>query len=89
MVLESEVFRHLEPGLSSYKDDPEKGAHSLVPLLEAAMHTVPKELQSTTPINLKATAGNGCHRDWTKKSGPMKLIYIYIYIYIFARIHYI
>lgn len=57
LVLDSEVFRHLEPGLSSFKDDPAQGAQSLVPLLDVAVKTVPAHLHKTTPINLKATAG--------------------------------
>lgn len=57
LVLDSEVFRHLEPGLSSFKDDPEKGARSLTPLLEEALRVVPVAQQKITPINLKATAG--------------------------------
>jgi guanosine-diphosphatase len=57
LVLDSEIFRHIEPGLSSYKDDPEGAAKSLAPLLEAAVQAVPKSHQIITPINLKATAG--------------------------------
>lgn len=57
LLLDSEIFRHIEPGLSSYHADPPAGAQSLVPLLEAAMQAVPKAQQRATPINLKATAG--------------------------------
>ena len=41
LVLQHELFQQLKPGLSSYKDDPEAGARSLVPLLDAAVHAVP------------------------------------------------
>ncbi|EGD74640.1 ectonucleoside triphosphate diphosphohydrolase 5 [Salpingoeca rosetta] len=57
MVLKSEVFHALKPGLSSFADDPRAGAQSLVPLLELAMSTVPEQARAITPINLKATAG--------------------------------
>jgi Golgi nucleoside diphosphatase len=57
LLLDSEVFRHIEPGLSSFKDDPKTGAESLIPLLEEALRVVPDVSQKETPINLKATAG--------------------------------
>lgn len=57
MVLKSEVFHALKPGLSSYAENPTSGAESLIPLLELAMSTVPEEHRAKTPINLKATAG--------------------------------
>lgn len=52
-----EEFKMLEPGLSSYKSDPEAAAKSLDPLLEVALDTVPKDSQKCTPIAVKATAG--------------------------------
>lgn len=55
--LENEVFEMLEPGLSSYKGNPEAAADSLEPLLQLAIESVPKEMQSCTPIAVKATAG--------------------------------
>lgn len=57
MILKSEVFLAIKPGLSSYVDDPEAAAQSLVPLLELAMSTVPEKSRKITPLNLKATAG--------------------------------
>ena len=56
-VLESEVFEHTEPGLSSFKDDAEGAARSLDGLLHIALDTVPEALQSSTPVAVKATAG--------------------------------
>ncbi|KAI8968327.1 nucleoside phosphatase GDA1/CD39 [Mycotypha africana] len=56
-VLENEVFHMLEPGLSSFKDDPEAAALSLKPLMDIAVKSVPKEFQKCTPIAVKATAG--------------------------------
>ena len=47
----------LEPGLSSYKTDPEAAAKSLDPLLQLALDKVPKSSQKCTPIAVKATAG--------------------------------
>eukprot|EP00053_Salpingoeca_punica_P009720 m.87467 g.87467 ORF g.87467 m.87467 type:complete len:445 (-) comp15129_c0_seq1:1643-2977(-) len=57
LVLRSELFEQLKPGLSSYKGQPQKAAASLAPLLLSAVKHVPSHLHSTTPINLKATAG--------------------------------
>ncbi|XP_064623881.1 ectonucleoside triphosphate diphosphohydrolase 5-like [Lineus longissimus] len=55
--LEGEVFEQLKPGLSSYADDPVKGAESLKPLLEIAKKTIPEMKWKSTPVALKATAG--------------------------------
>ncbi|KAF9963694.1 Guanosine-diphosphatase [Modicella reniformis] len=55
--LESETFDHVEPGLSSYGEDPEGAAKSLDKLLNGALNTVPKFLHTSTPIAVKATAG--------------------------------
>ena len=57
LVLQSEEFHQIKPGLSSFKDDPKAGAESLIPLLEFAVSFVPVESRASTPINLKATAG--------------------------------
>ncbi|PKK75516.1 hypothetical protein RhiirC2_736422, partial [Rhizophagus irregularis] len=55
--LEDEIFAHIEPGLSSYGDNPEAAANSLNDLMEVALKNVPKELQHCTPVAVKATAG--------------------------------
>ncbi|KAF9363117.1 Guanosine-diphosphatase [Mortierella sp. NVP85] len=55
--LESETFDHVEPGLSSYGEDPEAAAQSLDKLLDGALETVPRFLHTSTPIAVKATAG--------------------------------
>ncbi|KAI8376375.1 nucleoside phosphatase GDA1/CD39 [Radiomyces spectabilis] len=55
--LEDEVFKMLEPGLSSYADDPQAAAGSLDPLMKLAVESVPIHLQHCTPIAVKATAG--------------------------------
>jgi guanosine-diphosphatase len=56
-TLESEVFHHIKPGLSSFPDDPVAAAHSLDELMEVAIASVPESLRNCTPITVKATAG--------------------------------
>ncbi|KAI8369411.1 nucleoside phosphatase GDA1/CD39 [Radiomyces spectabilis] len=55
--LEHEEFKMIEPGLSSYKDDPQAAAESLDSLMAVAVDSVPKDQQRCTPIAVKATAG--------------------------------
>lgn len=55
--VESEEFVQLKPGLSSYARNPQKGAQSIVPLLEVANNAIPQEKRSVTPIFVGATAG--------------------------------
>jgi guanosine-diphosphatase len=54
---EYEVFRQINPGLSSYKGRPLEAAQSLDVLLDEAMSVVPPSLQKCTPVAVKATAG--------------------------------
>lgn len=56
-TLEHETFEQIKPGLSSYPHDPQKAAESLDSLLDLAVAEIPKELQSCTPLAVKATAG--------------------------------
>ena len=56
-TLEHETFKEIKPGLSSYATDPQKAAESLDRLLDIAVAEIPKELQSCTPLAIKATAG--------------------------------
>lgn len=55
--LESEMFEHVEPGLSAYGDRPEDAAKSLDKLLDKALATIPPFLHDKTPVAVKATAG--------------------------------
>lgn len=55
--LEYETFKMLQPGLSSFKDDPTAAAASLDPLMDEALRVVPKELWNCSPVEVKATAG--------------------------------
>lgn len=56
-TLEHETFEQIKPGLSSYANSPEDAAKSLDVLLDIALAEIPKELQSCTPVAVKATAG--------------------------------
>lgn len=47
----------INPGLSSYADDPSAAAESLKPLLDFAMEHIPEPLWKSSPVYLKATAG--------------------------------
>ncbi|XP_071541728.1 ectonucleoside triphosphate diphosphohydrolase 5-like isoform X6 [Panulirus ornatus] len=57
LKLDDELWHEVKPGLSSYADDPVKGAESLVPLLELAKKRIPRQSWASTPLVLKATAG--------------------------------
>lgn len=54
---EYEVFKQIQPGLSSFAGNPQDAAASLDPLLEEAVNVVPPSLYSCTPVAVKATAG--------------------------------
>lgn len=55
--LDQEFYSHIKPGLSSFADDPKKGADSIKQLLDKAKIVVPPHLWHQTPLVLKATAG--------------------------------
>ena len=57
LKLTNEVFQEVRPGLSSYKEDADAAAKSLVPLMDLAVKSVPEEYRVCTPVALKATAG--------------------------------
>nr|BAB87182.1 apyrase [Pisum sativum] len=50
-----EYYNKITPGLSSYANNPEQAAKSLIPLLEQAEECVPDDLQPKTPVRLGAT----------------------------------
>lgn len=45
LLLQSDGFHQLKPGLSSFADDPKAAADSLKPLMQEALKAVPKEQQ--------------------------------------------
>nr|BAB87197.1 ATP diphosphohydrolase [Pisum sativum] len=51
-----EYYNKITPGLSSYANNPEQAAKSLIPLLEQAEDVVSPNLQPKTPVRLGATA---------------------------------
>eukprot|EP00183_Erythrolobus_madagascarensis_P006794 CAMPEP_0185844378 /NCGR_PEP_ID=MMETSP1354-20130828/564_1 /TAXON_ID=708628 /ORGANISM="Erythrolobus madagascarensis, Strain CCMP3276" /LENGTH=446 /DNA_ID=CAMNT_0028544033 /DNA_START=290 /DNA_END=1630 /DNA_ORIENTATION=+ len=57
LELLNEDFLPIKPGLSSYKDTPEKAGASLKPLLERSKKIIPAHARKTTPVYLRATAG--------------------------------
>lgn len=54
---EYEVFKQINPGLSSYAGQPLEAAKSLDVLLDEAVTVVPASLRGCTPVAVKATAG--------------------------------
>nr|AEE62408.1 unknown [Dendroctonus ponderosae] len=57
LVLDKELFEYNKPGLSSFANDPEKGAAKIKDLLELAKKEIPEEYWAKTPLVFKATAG--------------------------------
>lgn len=57
MKLDREFFDSVKPGLSSFADEPEKGAETIRNLLNKAKEGIPASVWRTTPLVLKATAG--------------------------------
>ncbi|CAH0402638.1 unnamed protein product [Chilo suppressalis] len=55
--LVEEYFEQSKPGLSSYADDPAKGADTIVQLIKKAEFLIPAEKRRTTPLIVRATAG--------------------------------
>jgi len=55
--LDREFFDSVKPGLSSFADEPEKGAETIRNLLNKAKEGIPASVWHTTPLVLKATAG--------------------------------
>lgn len=57
LVLESDDFHAIKPGLSAYPDDPDEAANSLRQLLDLAKEAVPQDQWASTPVEVRATAG--------------------------------
>eukprot|EP00741_Cyanophora_paradoxa_P004660 tig00000821_g4523.t1 len=54
---ETKLLREIEPGISSYAEEPPKAGASLAPLIEFARAFVPEQLHEKTSLFLGATAG--------------------------------
>lgn len=57
VVLDSELFHEIKPGLSSFAEEPEQGAKHLQQLLDLAKTRIPEADWSRTPLSMRATAG--------------------------------
>ncbi|KAG8227954.1 hypothetical protein J437_LFUL008761, partial [Ladona fulva] len=57
LKLDKELFVEVKPGLSSFADNPEKGAETIVELLNKAKEEIPPAAWKDTPLTIKATAG--------------------------------
>ncbi|XP_004922790.1 ectonucleoside triphosphate diphosphohydrolase 5 isoform X2 [Bombyx mandarina] len=55
--LVQEHFEQSKPGLSSFADDPAKGAETIVQLIKKAEYLIPLEKRKSTPLIVRATAG--------------------------------
>lgn len=57
LKLDHELFMQVKPGLSSFTDNPKKGAEKIAELLERAKEVIPLSEYKNTPLTMKATAG--------------------------------
>ncbi|CAG0917631.1 unnamed protein product [Notodromas monacha] len=57
LQIKDELFYEIKPGLSSFADDPLKGASTIKELLNEADSFVPEGYRPLTPLILRATAG--------------------------------
>ncbi|XP_060806760.1 nucleoside diphosphate phosphatase ENTPD5 isoform X2 [Amyelois transitella] len=55
--LVEEYFEQSKPGLSSFADNPEQGADTIVQLIKKAEFLIPAEKRKVTPLIVRATAG--------------------------------
>ncbi|XP_071441878.1 ectonucleoside triphosphate diphosphohydrolase 5-like isoform X2 [Hetaerina americana] len=57
LKLDRELFVEIKPGLSSFAENPRKGAEKLEELIEKAKEEIPRKSWAGTPLTIKATAG--------------------------------
>lgn len=59
--------KHIEPGLSSFKDDPDKASDYMEPIMNFVSGSIPPDRHIDTPIYFMATAGMRLLDDSTQK----------------------
>lgn len=57
LILDSELYNEIKPGLSTFADNPKDAAKSLTTLLNIAKTVIPESEWSRTLLTMKATAG--------------------------------
>nr|XP_012221880.1 PREDICTED: ectonucleoside triphosphate diphosphohydrolase 5 isoform X1 [Linepithema humile] len=57
LILDSELYNEVKPGLSTFADNPKDAAKSLTTLLNIAKTVIPESEWSRTLLTMKATAG--------------------------------
>lgn len=61
------LTKHIEPGVSAYKDNPDKASDYMEPIMEFISKSVPEDRHIDTPIYFMATAGLRLLDDSTQK----------------------
>lgn len=68
IVRDSLKGKHITPGLSSLKDDPDKASDYLEPIMEFISEAIPQHKHTETPVHFMATAGLRLQNDATQQA---------------------